>query len=226
MSPYPIDTPLDFNRDTPTEGIDDARDFEPSPNGLDEPFRFNTESGRGRERPFPVHQPFVINQYLRRSTMFGLNRAEVIGRLGADVTVNHLTSGGRVANMSIATDESYLDRNSGNREERTEWHRIVHLPARAGSTCSRSTPARAGCSTCPARCRRGAGARTVRNPTGSPPRSGWPPGGRVQFLDKPNGANGNGTPAAQATGLDNGSVASGGVTDPAPATQNDDDIPF
>ena len=36
---------------------------------------------------------------------FGLNRAEVIGRLGADVTVNHLVSGGRVANMSIATDE-------------------------------------------------------------------------------------------------------------------------
>ena len=42
--------------------------------------------------------------------MFGLNRAEVIGRLGADVTVNHLTTGGRVANMSIATDESYVDR--------------------------------------------------------------------------------------------------------------------
>ena len=57
--------------------------------------------------------------------MFGLNRAEVIGRLGADVTVNHLVSGGRVANLSIATDESYLDRNSGNKEERTEWHRVV-----------------------------------------------------------------------------------------------------
>ena len=40
---------------------------------------------------------------------FGLNRAEVIGRLGADVTVNSLASGGRVANMSIATDESYVD---------------------------------------------------------------------------------------------------------------------
>ena len=37
---------------------------------------------------------------------FGLNRAEVIGRLGADATVNHLASGGRVANISIATDES------------------------------------------------------------------------------------------------------------------------
>ena len=43
---------------------------------------------------------------------FGLNRAEVIGRLGADVTVNHLASGGRVANMSVATDESHIDRKS------------------------------------------------------------------------------------------------------------------
>ena len=56
---------------------------------------------------------------------FGLNRAEVIGRLGADVTVNHLVSGGRVANLSIATDESYIDRNSGERVDRTEWHRVV-----------------------------------------------------------------------------------------------------
>ena len=56
---------------------------------------------------------------------FGLNRAEVIGRLGADITVNHLVSGGRVANMSIATDEGYIDRNSGDRVDKTEWHRVV-----------------------------------------------------------------------------------------------------
>ena len=56
---------------------------------------------------------------------FGLNRAELIGRLGADVTVNQLASGGRVANLSIATDESYVDRNGGERIDRTEWHRIV-----------------------------------------------------------------------------------------------------
>ena len=55
---------------------------------------------------------------------FGLNRAEVIGRLGADVTVNHLTNGGRVANLSIATDESYIDKN-GEKIDRTEWHRVV-----------------------------------------------------------------------------------------------------
>ena len=57
---------------------------------------------------------------------FGLNRAEVIGRLGADVTVNHLTNGGRVANISVATDESYIDRNGGGeRVDKTEWHRCV-----------------------------------------------------------------------------------------------------
>ena len=56
---------------------------------------------------------------------FGLNRAEVIGRLGDDVAINHLASGGRVANMSIATDESYIDRQTGERVDRTEWHRCV-----------------------------------------------------------------------------------------------------
>ena len=56
---------------------------------------------------------------------FGLNRAEIIGRLGADVTVNHLQSGGRVANLSVATDESYLNKQTGERVDKTEWHRIV-----------------------------------------------------------------------------------------------------
>ena len=56
---------------------------------------------------------------------FGLNMAQVIGRLGQDVAIHHLTSGGRVANMSIATDESYIDRQTGERKDRTEWHRVV-----------------------------------------------------------------------------------------------------
>ena len=57
---------------------------------------------------------------------FGLNQAQVIGRLGADATISNLASGGRVANMSIATDESYIDRNGGGeRIDKTEWHRVV-----------------------------------------------------------------------------------------------------
>ena len=42
--------------------------------------------------------------------MFGLNNAQLIGRLGADATISQLTNGGRVANVSIATDESYLNK--------------------------------------------------------------------------------------------------------------------
>ena len=56
---------------------------------------------------------------------FGLNRVELIGRLGADVTVNQLMSGGRVANLSIATDESYINRQTGDKVDKTEWHRVV-----------------------------------------------------------------------------------------------------
>ena len=55
---------------------------------------------------------------------FGINRVELIGRLGADVTVNRLASGGRVANLSIATDESFVSK-TGERVNRTEWHRLV-----------------------------------------------------------------------------------------------------
>ena len=41
---------------------------------------------------------------------FGLNKVSLIGRIGADVIVNHLASGGRVANLSVATDESYINK--------------------------------------------------------------------------------------------------------------------
>ena len=58
---------------------------------------------------------------------FGLNRTEVIDRLDTDVTVNHLVSGGRVANLNIASDESYIDidKNNGERVDKTERHRAV-----------------------------------------------------------------------------------------------------
>ena len=55
---------------------------------------------------------------------FGLNQAQIIGRLGADVAISNLASGGRVANMSVATDESFIDK-TGQRIDRTEWHRCL-----------------------------------------------------------------------------------------------------
>ena len=56
---------------------------------------------------------------------FGVNRAEVIGRLGGDVNISSLTSGDRVASFSVATDDSYVDKQSGDRVDRTQWHRVV-----------------------------------------------------------------------------------------------------
>lgn len=54
-----------------------------------------------------------------------LNKVTLIGNLGADPEVRSLPSGGKVVNLSIATSESWRDKNSGERKERTEWHRVV-----------------------------------------------------------------------------------------------------
>ncbi len=54
-----------------------------------------------------------------------MNRAQLIGNLGRDPEVRHTNSGTRVVSLSIATSESWKDNNSGERRERTEWHRVV-----------------------------------------------------------------------------------------------------
>src|SRR4249920_1379203 len=54
-----------------------------------------------------------------------VNKVILIGNLGADPEIRSLNSGDRVANLRIATSESWRDRSSGERKERTEWHRVV-----------------------------------------------------------------------------------------------------
>ena len=54
-----------------------------------------------------------------------LNKASLIGNLGADPEVRTMTNGGTVVTFSIATSESWKDARSGERKEKTEWHRIV-----------------------------------------------------------------------------------------------------
>jgi len=54
-----------------------------------------------------------------------VNKVILVGNLGADPEVRNLPSGGKVVNLSIATSESWKDRNSGERREKTEWHRVV-----------------------------------------------------------------------------------------------------
>ncbi|HPQ97268.1 MAG: single-stranded DNA-binding protein [Thiothrix sp.] len=55
----------------------------------------------------------------------GINKVILVGTLGRDPETKYMPSGNAVTNFSIATSEQWKDRNSGERQERTEWHRIV-----------------------------------------------------------------------------------------------------
>ena len=54
-----------------------------------------------------------------------VNKVILVGNLGADPEVRNLPSGGKVVNLSVATSDSWRDKNSGERKEKTEWHRVV-----------------------------------------------------------------------------------------------------
>ncbi|PEQ11327.1 single-stranded DNA-binding protein [Novosphingobium sp. PC22D] len=54
-----------------------------------------------------------------------LNKVMLIGNLGADPEIRSFQNGGKVANLRIATSESWKDRNTGERQERTEWHSVA-----------------------------------------------------------------------------------------------------
>ena len=56
---------------------------------------------------------------------FGMNKVLLIGRLGAAAAISHLATGTKVANISVATDEGYYDKNRGERVRKAEWHRVT-----------------------------------------------------------------------------------------------------
>lgn len=55
----------------------------------------------------------------------GVNKVIIIGNLGADPEVRYTPNGSAIANLSVATSESWKDKNTGEKQERTEWHRAV-----------------------------------------------------------------------------------------------------
>lgn len=55
----------------------------------------------------------------------GVNKVIIIGNLGADVDTRYTAQGSAVTNLSVATDESYKDKNTGQMVPKTEWHRVV-----------------------------------------------------------------------------------------------------
>ncbi len=55
----------------------------------------------------------------------GVNKVILVGNMGNDPEVRATTTGSRVATISIATSESWTDKNTGQKQEKTEWHRVV-----------------------------------------------------------------------------------------------------
>lgn len=66
--------------------------------------------------------------------MAGVNKVLLIGRLGRDPEVRYTQDGTAIANFSIATSEEWKDKKTGEKQERTEWHRIVAF-RRLGEIC-------------------------------------------------------------------------------------------
>ena len=63
--------------------------------------------------------------------MASVNKVILVGNLGNDPEVKYMPSGGAVANISIATTDTWTDKSSGQKQERTEWHRVVFFNRQA-----------------------------------------------------------------------------------------------
>ena len=55
----------------------------------------------------------------------GINKVILVGTLGRDPETKYMPSGGAITNVSIATSEQWKDKNTGEKQDRTEWHRVV-----------------------------------------------------------------------------------------------------
>lgn len=66
-----------------------------------------------------------------------VNKIILVGNLGRDPEVRNTHDGGKVVNLSVATSESWKDKGSGERKERTEWHRVAIFNERLGEVAER-----------------------------------------------------------------------------------------
>ncbi|KXV23018.1 single-stranded DNA-binding protein [Gluconobacter cerinus] len=66
-----------------------------------------------------------------------VNKVILVGNLGKDPEVRHTQSGSKIVSFTLATSETWNDRQSGERRERTEWHRVVIFNERAGDVAER-----------------------------------------------------------------------------------------
>ncbi|HAD88288.1 MAG TPA: single-stranded DNA-binding protein [Rhodospirillaceae bacterium] len=66
-----------------------------------------------------------------------VNKVILVGNLGRDPEVRFSQAGQKIVNMSVATSETWKDKNSGERKEKTEWHRVVVFDERLADVCER-----------------------------------------------------------------------------------------
>ena len=57
--------------------------------------------------------------------MAGINKVIIVGNLGKDPEIKYLQNGGVICNITVATSETWKDKQSGEKQEKTEWHRVV-----------------------------------------------------------------------------------------------------
>jgi len=66
----------------------------------------------------------IQKQHNGEVVMAGINKVILVGNLGAKPEVKYASNGNAIANLSVATSESWTDKNTGQKQERTEWHRV------------------------------------------------------------------------------------------------------
>ena len=66
-----------------------------------------------------------------------INKVILVGNLGADPVVSTMTSGDKIVTLRVATSDSWTDKASGERKERTEWHRVVIFNSQIADTAER-----------------------------------------------------------------------------------------
>lgn len=94
------------------------------------PHRFFIQRGTLRTACYDMDGEIVIRndvyvETLEKGMAGSVNKVILIGNLGRDPEIRHTNDGRPIANLSIATSEQWRDRSSGERREKTEWHRVV-----------------------------------------------------------------------------------------------------